>query len=110
MKGTDTIDFIYQHEVPQNKDITYAIFVCDYQLLKQETYWLRITVGSDCLTYEHDAGSLAANLLETKILLNTIISDVNKGARFISVDIKDHFLITPMWDLEYIRVKYHNFL
>ena len=60
--------------------------------------------------YEHDVGLPAANLLETKILLNSTISDANKGARFMSADIKDHFLVTLIWDSEYIRVKYHYFL
>ena len=70
--------------------------VCDYQPLKDEKYRVRITVGSDKLPYYDDAGSPAADLLETKILLNSTISDARWGAQFICLDIKDHFLATPM--------------
>ena len=109
MKGTDTIDFIYQNQVPTDKDVTYATFVCNYRPLKQEAYRIRITVGGDKLLYDKDAGSPAANLLETKVLLNSTISDANKGARFMSLDIKDHFLATPMRDPEYMRVSFKYF-
>ena len=69
-------------------------------------YQIRIIVGDDRLPYEEDARASVANLLETKLLLNSVISDVAKGARFLSVDIKDHFLDTLMRYLEYMKVKY----
>ena len=37
-----------------------------------------------------------ANLLEIKLLINSTISDVAKGVRFILVDIKDYFLGIPI--------------
>ena len=55
-------------------------------------------------------GVLAANLLETKVLINSTISDANKGVKFMSADIKDHFLATPMRDPEYMRVQYKHIL
>ena len=72
--------------------------------MKQEAYRIHITVGGDWLKYDNDTGSLAADLLETKVLLNSTISDADKGARFMSADIKDHFLAIPMRDPEYMRV------
>ena len=75
IKGTDTIDFIYQKEVPQEKDVTYAIFVYDYKPLKEEVCRMRIIVGGNRLSYKADASSLAANLLEIKIIINSTISD-----------------------------------
>ena len=97
---------MYQKEVLSGKDMTYATFACDYYPLKEEAYRIRIIVGSDHLTYEQDAGSPVANLLETKVLINSTISDANKDAWFMSADIKDHFLTTLMRDLEYMRIKY----
>ena len=44
--------------------------------------------------------------METKILLNSVISDAAKGARFFSSDLKDHFLQTPIPEAEYLRVPY----
>ena len=107
--STDTIDFITREEVPQGKDITYATFVLDYRPLKSEPHRVRITVGGDKLTYNDDAGAPAANLLETKILVNSTISDANKGARFMSADLKDFFLATPMEGEEYMKVQYKHF-
>ena len=72
--ATNTIDFIHKHEVPHNQDIPYATFVLDYRPLKSEPHRV-ITVGGDHLTYNADAGSPAANMLETKIILNSTISD-----------------------------------
>ena len=65
-------------------------------------------MGGDKLRYASDVGSPAANVLETKILLNSIISDASKGARFMSADLKDFFLATPMEGDEYMRVKYKH--
>ena len=50
------------------------------------------------------------NLLETKVLLNSIISDANKGARFISADEKNRFLANLMSNLEHVRKKYEYIL
>ena len=83
------MEFIPKHEVPPNRDVTYANFVFDYRPLKDEPYRARMVVGGDKLTYHDDAGSPAASLLETKLLLNSTISDADKGARFLSLDLKD---------------------
>ena len=55
--------------------------VCDYQHLKEECYRVGITVGGDNLPYANDAGSSAADLHETKLLLNSTMSDAQKGAK-----------------------------
>jgi hypothetical protein len=83
--GTDTIDFI-----------------CDYRPLKSEPYRVHLTIGGDKLPYADDAGSPAASLLETKLVLNSTISDADKGARFLCANLKDHFLASPMKNPEYM--------
>lgn len=105
MKGTQTIAFMPQSLVPSDKKVTYATMACDYRPLKDEKHRVRITVGRDKLPYHEDAGSPAADLLETKLLLNSTISDAKRGARFMCLDIKDHFLATPMSNPEFMRVK-----
>ena len=85
-------------KVLTHKKITCALFACDYRSLKQEACWAHIIVSGDKLPYEEDIGAPAANLLETKILLNIMISDAAKWARFMSTDVKDHFLVTPTRD------------
>ena len=100
----DAMDFIHYHEVPSTAKVTYASFVCDYRPLKDEPWRVRLVVGGDKLTYQFDTCSPATSLLETKLLLNSIISDAHKGARFMSLDIKDFFLTTPMGTNEYMRI------
>ena len=105
--GTDTIHFIHKSEVPMGKAVIYGIFICDIRPLKAIwKYRTRLTVGGDRLLYEADAGSPAASLLETKLILNSTISDSDKGAKFACANLKDHSLATPMQDPEYMRVKY----
>ena len=106
--STDTIDFIHKYEVPTGCRVTYATYVVDYRPLKSEQYRVRITVGGDRLEYLDDAGSPAANLMETKLLVNSTISDAKDGARFMSADIKDYFLATPMKKSEYMKVQYKH--
>ena len=64
--------------------------------MKAEPHRVRLTFGGDKLNCPYDAGSPAASLLETKLILNSTISDARKGARFLSADLKDHFLASPM--------------
>ena len=109
VESTDIIDFIPFSQVPANKKVTYASFACDHRPLKTEPWRVRIIVGGDKLLYESDAGSPAANMLETKILLNSVISDAKNGARFCSMDLKDMFLHTPMLSPEYMKVHYRYF-
>ena len=89
---TNTMEFIPRSDVPDGRDITYASFRFDYRPLKDEPYRTRIVVGGDKLTYFEDPGSPAASLLETKLLLNSVISDAHLEARFLSCDLKDFFL------------------
>ena len=104
VKATDTIDFIPQSDVPADRQVTYGSFVCDYRPLKDDPYRIRLVVGGDKLDYPDDPASPAAGLLETKLLLNSVISDAHKGARFMSMDLKDHFLASPMGRPEYMRI------
>jgi hypothetical protein len=107
--ATDTIDLIDKSEVPANKTVTYGVCVCDYRPLKSEPYRVRLTVGGDKLPYDDDFGSPAASLLETKLIINSTISDARRGARFLSADLKDHFLASLMRDPEYMKIKYKYF-
>ena len=110
IRGTDTIVFIPKCDVPSTNKVTYGNFICDHRPLKtHEPYRVRLTVGGDKLDYTDDAGSPAASLLETKLILNSTISDADKGARFLCADLKNFFLASPMKDPEYMRLKYHYF-
>ena len=106
---TDTIEFIQKAQVPADRDVTYASFVCDHRPLKSEPWRVCVVLGGDRLSYADDPGSPAASLLETKILLNSVISDTRRGARFMSLDLKDYFLATPMEKPEFMKVQLKYF-
>jgi hypothetical protein len=67
-----------------------------------------LVAGGDKLPYDKDVGSPAASLLETKLLINSVISDATKGAKFMSCDLKDFFLATPMEDAEYMKIAWKH--
>ena len=89
------MDFINKN-TPLKCIINYAIFVCGHLPLKIEQYSVRLVVGGNSLVYEEDPGYPAASMLETKILLNSIIYDSQQGSRLMSCDLKYFFLATPM--------------
>ena len=43
VKENDTLDFIYKHQVPTNKKVTYANFICDFSALKHDQYRDRVS-------------------------------------------------------------------
>ena len=77
IKGMDTIEFIPIAQLPNNKQITYASFVCNHHPLKEEQRHIHFLEDSDKLTYQNDAPFPAAFLLETKLMINSTISDGN---------------------------------
>ena len=98
------MEFIHPSEISPNEKITYASFVCDHRPLKPEKWRTRLVIGGDKLPYYHDAGSPAANLIETKPLLNSVISDTHQGAYFMTLSLKDHFLTSPMPNPTYMKI------
>ena len=104
VRCTDAMDFIHPSEIPPNEKITYASFICDHRPLKPEKWRTHLVIGGDKLPYYHDAGSPDANLIKTKLLLNSIILDTHQGARFLTLDLKDHFLASPMPNPVYMKI------
>ena len=73
--ATNTIKFIPFKEVPRDRKVTYASFVCRHMPLKNEEWGIRLVVGEDKLTYKFDSSSSATDLTEIKLLINSVISD-----------------------------------
>ena len=106
----DAMDFIEFLEVPKHRKVTCANFFCDYHSLKVEQFRVRMTMGGDRLEYPDEISSPTASLLETKLLLNSVISDYKvHNAKFCSLDIKDFFLATPMIRAEYLQIHQRYF-
>ena len=86
IKGTDTMKFIQKHEVPYDKKVTYARFMCDYRPQKEGKERTRIIVGGDRLDYQGYVSNKTAGLTTIKLLLNSVVSST--GAKFMTEDVK----------------------
>jgi len=58
--------------------------------------------GGDRVHFPGDAGTPTADLLTIKLLINSIIS--TDGAKFMTMDIKDFYLNTPMARYKYMQL------
>jgi hypothetical protein len=93
---TETIVFIIKDDIPNDRkgDETYARIVCNFRESKKDKYRTRITIGGNLINFPDDCGTPTADLLTVKLLLNSIISTTY--AKFMTLDIKDFYLMTPM--------------
>jgi len=98
--------FIHQDDVPQKqrKDITYGSFRCHIRPEKiEEPNHTRFIAGGDRINYPGEVATPTADMLVAKILFNSVIS--TRGARFMTLDISNFYLMTPLKRPEYIQVK-----
>ena len=105
IQGTNTIYFVHKHQVPPDrwKDITYAKFVCELKPNKAEVHRTRLTVGGDKVHYPGDVGTPTADLTLVKMHVNSVIS--TRNAHYMTLDVKNFYLNTPMVRYEYVRIK-----
>ena len=102
VEPTNTMFFIPFSQVPKHKRPTYARFVCSYRPQKAEPYRKRITVGGNLIDYPGNLSMKVANMTTFKILVNRTLS--TPGARWLSLDVKNYYLGTPMDDYEYMFI------
>ena len=107
--ATKTIAFLTKQQTPRERrnDITYGRIVCAYHTEKNDPYRTRITMGGNLINYPGDCETPTADLLTVKLMFNSIISTPN--AKFMMINIKDFYLMTPMDCFEYFRVKLELF-
>ncbi len=99
---TNTIELIFQHKVPTEriKYVTYGQFVCTVRPDKAEPNQTRFTVGGDRINYPGEVTTPTMEMLVAKMLFNSVIS--TKGARFMTMDISNFYLMTPLHHPEFI--------
>jgi len=102
VKGTNTIIFIPVSSVPKGRKVTYLRVVSAMRPEKAKPYRVRWTVGGDKIDYPFDVSTKTADLTTAKLLLNSVVSTPN--AQFLTADLKDFYLGTPMSRYEYMRV------
>ncbi|EJK70216.1 hypothetical protein THAOC_08441, partial [Thalassiosira oceanica] len=101
---TNTCKFIRRQDVPAErfKDVQYGKFECSHRPQKiDEPNRTRLTIGWRG-HYPFDVGTPTADMLLVKILLNSVVS--TPGAKFMTTDISDFYLATPLKRMEYLRL------
>jgi hypothetical protein len=63
-----------------------------------------MTFGGDCLDTYQDVRSPAVGVIDTKLHLNSVISDAHLGACYCTGDLKDFFLVSDMPIYQYMQV------
>ena len=100
--GSETMFFIPKHSIPKGRTVTYARVVCADRPEKTNPKRVRITCGGDRIEFPGDVSTKTADIVTVKVLLNSVIS--TPGARFMTGDLKDFYLGTPMERFEYMRI------
>jgi hypothetical protein len=102
---TNTIEFISKHMIPADlkKDITYGQFVCSVRPEKAEPNQMQFTVGGNRINYPGKVATPTAEMLVAKMLISSVIS--TKGAQFMTMDISNFYLMTPLHRAKFIRIK-----
>ena len=96
LEGTNTIMFINKEDITTEhwQDVTYGRVVVSYRPEKKDPNRIILTVGVYILHYPGDCGTPTVSILTVKMLLNSLISTT--GSRYMTLDIKDFYLNTPM--------------
>jgi hypothetical protein len=102
---TETIFFIKKDEIPQERkgDETYAQIVCVYRNGKKDKYRKCISIGRNLVNYLGDCRTPTADLITVNLLLNSIISMPH--SKFMTLNLKDFYHMTPMKCYEYFHMK-----
>jgi hypothetical protein len=93
--------FISHKDLPMHKKATYLRIVAKIREEKKETHRVRFTVGN-LIQYDGNVSSPTADLTTAKLIFNSVVS--TPDAKFMTIDIKDFHLNTPMDHYECIRI------
>ena len=105
-EGMNTMQFIARHEVPDDRDATYARLVVADRPHKVENKRVRVTVGGDKIDYPDDVSTKTSSIPTAKTVLNSVIS--TPAARAFTCDVKNFYLNTPMARAEYMKIHIRN--
>ena len=100
--GSDTIHFIKHTDKPFDRKATYLRIVTSVRTNKAESKRVRFTVGGDRVDYPGDTSTPTVDLTTIKIQLNSVLS--TPDAKFMTADISDFYLNTPLPRKEYMRI------
>ena len=105
VEGTNTMRPIMFHKIPHDrlKDVAHVRVVCDVKLGKEDPNRTRITIGGNTIAYAGDCGTKTGAIEVVKGVFNSVCS--RPGAKFLSADITNYYLGTPLDRPEYARIR-----
>jgi hypothetical protein len=103
--GTQKMRFISHKDIPKTAKVTYLSIVAAHRPEKEKKHRIRYTVGGNLIEYAGDVSTKTADLKTAKLIFNSVISTIN--ARFMTLDLKDFYLGTPMSTPEFMRIPLH---
>ena len=103
--GTNSMHPIKYGDIPHDRksDIAHTRVVCTLRPTKADPERTRITIGGNTINYTDDCGTKTASLETCKLVINSTLSTPN--AKFMSNDLANFYLNTPLDRPEYIRIK-----
>ena len=103
IKTTETMKLIPWSSKPHGRKVSYYNPQIRIKIKADGSseYRVRGTYGGDISDYQGPTAAQTADMVSIKVLLNATVSE---GARFITADIKDFYLGTPMEVKEYMRI------
>jgi hypothetical protein len=100
--GTNTIFVLHPSKIPKGREATYLRNVVADQPQKAQVRRVRWTAGGDRINYPFETSIKTAGLATAKLIFNSVIS--TKNGRFMTMNIKDFYLNTPVSRFEYMRI------
>ena len=94
--------FIHRSEMPKDRKAAYYNPQLKIKIKSDGTiYRVRGTIGGDQIIYPGVTTAYTAHLETIRVLLNAVVSE---NALFMTADIKDFYLGTPLPNVEYMRI------
>ena len=108
MEGTKTFKLIKFADIPQDRrhEFCYSMVVCEVKPHKEDNNLTRNTVAGSQFCYPGDVGTPTGSLDLVKIIINIVLS--RRNARFVSFDLKNFYLQTPMDRSKYVCIKFSD--
>ena len=102
--GTNTMFFVRKSDMPKSRwrDIMYVHMVVAYRLHNTKPHQSRLTVGGDSINHPYDVSTPTADLKMIKMMWSSTLS--TKDAKFITMDVANFYLGTPMIRPEFMRL------
>ena len=106
VEGTNTFKIIKFSDIPQDRrhEICQYMVVCEVKPHKEDPNRTRITVTGSQICYPGDVCTPTKSLDLVKLIINSVLS--RRNARFVSFDLKNFYLQTPMDQSEYVCIKF----